>query len=250
MIMNSKVIDEKYSIFVDNIQSLFFQENSSLFEKRNTVKLLEHDGVKYAVKSFKIPHKLNQIVYRFFRASKAQRSYENSVKLKELDINTPAPIGYIEFPTGFLFKESYYVSEFYDFDFEIRDVLEDETFEDRENILKKFVLFSYDLHNKGVYHNDYSPGNVIIKKVDGSYEFSIIDVNRMKFIAYDDDTRFKNLSRFSTTQNDLQFIALEYAKLSGVGEDFALATLSRFHDEHQKYLENKKKLKKLKFKKT
>ena len=241
--------EDKYQKFILEIRNYFQKEKNTLFKQRNTIKLIAYDEKKYAVKSFKTPHLLNQIVYRFFRASKAQRSYENSVKLKELGINTPNPIGYIEFPSLFLFKESYYISEFFDFDFEIRDVLSDENFKDRETILEAFVAFSYDLHNKGVYHVDYSPGNVIIKKLEEGYEFAIIDVNRMKFIEYDDEIRFKNLSRFSTSAEDLEFIAKHYAKISGIDEVFSISTLWKYHNEHQQYLVNKKRLKALKKKK-
>ncbi len=248
--MNYKVSSPKFNNFLINIQNDFSkQTNRVLFEQRNTIKLIDYNKKKYVVKSFKIPHLLNQVVYRFFRASKAQRSYENSVKLKELGVNTPDPIGYIEFPSLFLFKESYYISEFFDYDFEIRAVLADSIFQDREAILKAFVAFSYDLHNKGVYHIDYSPGNVLIKKSKDGYVFSIIDVNRMKFIAYDDEMRFKNLSRFSTSDADLNFIAGEYARLADLDEKFAVDTLRKYHNEHQQYLANKKRLKALKKKK-
>ena len=247
--MKCQYKDYRYRELILGIDHYFYKVKHTLFKQRNTIKLIVHDGQKYAVKSFKVPHLLNQIVYRFFRASKAQRSYENAMKLQELGVNTPAPIGYVEFPSLFLFKESYYISEFFDFDFEIRAVLADNTFSDREKILKDFVAFSYDLHNKGVYHIDYSPGNVIIKKIKDGYEFAIIDVNRMKFIEYDDEMRFKNLSRFSTSGEDLEFVAREYAILAKMDEGFAIRTLYKYHNEHQKYLVNKKRLKALKKKK-
>jgi hypothetical protein len=244
-----RVVLEKYTDFICSIKEYFMRSHTILFQERNTIKRIEYEKHTYVIKSFKIPHLLNQIVYRFFRASKAERSYENSIRLVALGVNTPKPIGYSEFPSLLLFKESYYISEFYDFDFEIRAVLSDMNFEDRETILKNFVAFSYDLHNKGVYHVDYSPGNVIIKKLEEGYEFAIIDVNRMKFIVYDDEMRFKNLSRFSTSDEDLEFIAKNYAKVSDIDEAFAIKTLWKYHNEHQQYLVNKKRLKALKKKK-
>jgi RIO-like serine/threonine protein kinase len=185
-------------------------------------------------------------MYRFFRSSKAERSYENAVKLRALGVNTPEPIGYIELASKFLFQKSYYVSEFYDFDFEIRDVLNDDTFEDREEILKEFVYFSNDLHDKGVYHSDYSPGNVIIKKLNDGYEFSIIDVNRMKFRPYSIALRFENLSRFSTNDKDKDFIARQYAKILKIEDNKAIEMLNHYHDVHQNYLTNKKRIKRFK----
>ena len=248
--MKYKAQNRAFEVFIKEIETYFSaSESQTLFQQRNTIKSIVYEGKKYAVKSFKIPHLLNQVVYRFFRASKAERSYENALKLQGLEINTPKPIGYREFPSKCLFKQSYYVSEFYDFDFEIRAVLADANFPDREEIFEAFVAFSYDLHNKGVYHVDYSPGNVIIKKLEAGYEFAIIDVNRMKFIDYDNAMRFKNLSRFSSSEEDLLYLAKAYAKLAKIDQDYAIDTLKTYHEEHQQYLRNKKRLKALKKKK-
>ena len=132
------------------------------------------------------------------------------------------------------------------YDFEIRDVLNERDFQDREMILEAFVSFSYDLHQKGVYHIDYSPGNVLVKKETEGYLFSLVDVNRMKFLNFDDDLRFKNLSRFSASREDTQLIAKHYAKVSGIEESYALKRLFFYHDKHQQYRANKKRLKAMK----
>ncbi len=244
--MKYEVTDHRFEKLLINIKTYFEEkENKILFQQRNTIKLIEYNNKKYVVKSFKIPHLLNQTVYRFFRASKAQRSYKNSVKLGELNIMTPKPIGYIEFPSLFLFKESYYVSEFFDYDFEIRAVFKDKHFEDRENILKKFIEFSYELHNRGVYHIDYSPGNILIKKSDNGYIFSIIDVNRMKFMEFDDNLRMKSLMKLTNNAKDNKFMAEYYAKISNKDKNLFFNKLKFYLTEQQKYLDNKKRLKKL-----
>jgi len=247
--MRYKVISSRYKEFILNINSHFKSSKEVLFNKRNIIKIVEFQDKKYVVKSFKKPHLLNQIVYRFFRDSKAKRSYSNTIKLQELGVNVPNAIGYIEYNLPCRLQSSYFVSEFYNYDFEIRDVLNSNDFNDREHILKEFASFSYDLHQKGVYHIDYSPGNVLIKKQNSSYEFAIIDVNRMKFIEFDNELRFKNLSRFSTSLEDLKLIAYTYAKVANIDKDYAYNTLLKYHNQHQEYLQNKQKLKKLKGKK-
>jgi hypothetical protein len=249
--MNYKTINQNFNNFLINIQNLFNQEsNETLFQQRNTIKIVKLEQKEYVVKSFKVPHLLNQIVYKFFRASKAQRSYENAVKLVALNINTPQPIGYIEFPSTFLFKESYYVSDLFDYDFEIRALLADESFPQREEILKEFVAFSFDLHNKGVFHVDYSPGNVLVKKVNESYIFSLIDVNRMQFIEFTDELRMKAFAKLSALDGDRKFIVKEYCQLANMELDFATSKMEFFHQEHQQYIEKKKKLRKLKKRKS
>ena len=243
--MKYHIINSNYKTLLLNIKEIFNSSNNTIFQQRNTLKTIDYNNQKLVIKSFKIPNFINKIAYRYFRDSKAKRSYLNSVKLQELGVNTPSPIGYVEFGK-FTLQESFYISEFFEHDFEIRAVLNDSSFENREQILKEFVAFSYDLHNKSVYHIDYSPGNVLIKKEDSHYKFAIIDVNRMKFIKFNNELRFKNLSRFSTSLEDLEFIAKEYAKVLGIDKEFAKKTLLKYHNKHQEYLQRKKRLKKLK----
>lgn len=245
--MKYKTIDNKYNEFTLNIQKYFnSEENKTLFKKRNEIKLIEYKNNKYVIKSFKIPHFINKIVYRFFRESKAQRSYENSIKLLELGINTPKPIAYIEFSSLFFFEKSFYISEFFDYDFEIRAVIKDKEFEDRDNILKEFIKFTYELHNKGVYHVDYSPGNILIKKLTTGYEFYIIDVNRMKFLEFDIDLRMKSISKLTSNEEDNKLLISYYSSISGMDEDILSSSLNIHLDNQKRYLENKKKLKKMK----
>ena len=231
--------------FVFNIKKHFSENKNTIFAKRNIIKILEYNNKKIVVKSFKIPNLVNQFAYKFIRDSKAKRSFLNAQKLVKLDVKTPKPIAYVEFFDPLL-GESFYICEHFDYDFEIRAVLRDSHFEDRENIFKEFALFSYELHQKGVYHIDFSPGNVLIKKKVDRYIFSIVDVNRMRFMKFDDKLRFQNLSRFSATDEDTKIIAKEYAKVSGIDESFAIRELFFFHQKHQKYMQNKKRLKRLK----
>jgi len=249
--MTYEVAEKQEKDFLLNVKTYFNQKNNHIiYDKRNIIKIVEFEEKKYVVKSFKIPHLLNQIVYRFFRDSKAKRSFKNSFKLKELGINTPKPIGYIEFPTTFRFKESFYISEFFDFDFEIRAVLNDKNFEDRENILKRFIEYTYQLHQKKVHHIDYSPGNILVKKVNSAYQFSIIDVNRMEFVPFDDDLRMQNLAKLTNDKEDNEFMAKYYAKIAKLDETLLLDKLNSSLLKQQQYLANKKRLKKLRRKKN
>jgi tRNA A-37 threonylcarbamoyl transferase component Bud32 len=244
--MNIQYCHSEYRDFILDIKRYFDNSKDILFNKRNIIKIVKINDKKFVVKSFKKPNLLNQYVYKFFRDSKAKRSYINSLKLLKLGVNIPKPIGFTEYSTLFTLQQSYFVSEFYNYDFEIRDVLNNKNFEDREQILKEFVYFSFDLHQKGVYHIDYSPGNVLIKKLENNYEFTIVDLNRLKFVNFTNELRFKNLSRFSTTFYDLKLIANEYAKIANIDVDYANKSLLKYHNRHQAYIKRKKLVKKLK----
>ena len=242
-----KVVEYKYDDFLYNIKKYFSNDkNETIFKQRNIIKLVEYQEVKYVVKSFRIPHFINRVVYRFFRESKAKRSYQNSVKLLELGINTPKPIGFSEFNTMFFFQESFYVSELFDYDFEIRALFSDQNFTNRENILKEFVKFTYELHNSGVNHIDYSPGNILVKEDNGKYTFYIVDVNRMKFMPFDINLRAGGLVKLTTDKNDNNFMIKEYAKILDCDLDTFTQKFDLAKKEHEQYLENKKRLKKLK----
>jgi len=239
--------NERLKDFVTNIKLYFNQkENQVIYDKRNIIKIVEFEGKKYVVKSFKTPHMLNQIVYRFFRDSKAKRSFQNSIQLRKLDIHTPEPVGYIEFPTHFRFKESFYISDLFNFDFEIRAVFADENFEDRENILKQFIEYTYKLHKKKVYHIDYSPGNILVRKIGSTYLFSIIDVNRMQFIELDTKLRMKSISKLTKSEKDNQLMVQHYAKISKLDEVELQKALEGALKEEANYLANKKRFKKIK----
>ncbi len=64
--------------------------------QRNKIKLFELEGKTINIKSFKIPHLINKIAYKYFRKSKARRSYEYANRLIENGIGTPQPIAYAE----------------------------------------------------------------------------------------------------------------------------------------------------------
>jgi len=243
--MNYESINERTKDLILNIETYFNNPtNRIIYDKRNIIKIVEFENKKYVIKSFKTPHLLNKIVYRFFRTSKARRSYENSIKLQNLHINTPNPIGYVEFISKISFDKSFYISEFYNFDFEIRAVLADDKFEDRDNILREFINFTYKLHQKKIYHIDYSAGNILIKKIDNSYIFSLVDVNRMKFIELDIDLRMKNLAKLTFDKRDNDYMIEEYSKLSKIDINTLKEKFNIYSNKHKKYLKNKKRVKK------
>ena len=167
-------------------------------QDRNSLKLFKLGDKILNVKSFRIPNLINQIAYKFFRKSKAQRSFEYGKWLQSLDIGTPQPIAYYTFKTPFLFKKSYYISEQLDCDLTYRELTTDFEYPNHEDILRAFTRFTYNLHEKNVHFLDHSPGNTLIKKVSKDFKFYLVDLNRMEFKPLDFDTRIKNFSKLTT----------------------------------------------------
>lgn len=179
---------------------------------RNVIKILDVNGLLVNVKSFKIPNLVNTIVYRFFRKSKAQRSFEYASKLVALGFKTPTPIAYAEYTTAFTFKQSYYISQQLDCDLTFRELIHNPDLPDYEAILRAFTKFTFDLHEQGINFLDHSPGNTLIKRTADGYEFYLVDLNRMNFETMTFDKRMNNFARLSPRDHMLEVMVDEYAK--------------------------------------
>ncbi|MEA3288892.1 MAG: hypothetical protein U9Q04_01820, partial [Campylobacterota bacterium] len=189
---------------------------------------------------FKKPHIINRLVYTFFRDSKAKKSYDYSIRIGQF---TPQPIGYIEFYESGLISSSYFISEMFEYDFTIREPLLDRNFPDKEEVLKTFARFTFNLHEHHIFHQDYSPGNILIKKNGSEYIFKVVDINRMQFLPLDIDQRLKNFSKLWMKDEDLKTVAKEYASLINIHEVDAEAKALRYSHAHKARINLKKRLK-------
>jgi len=242
-----KTSDSKIISFVEN-----FSTEGKLFGdgKRNVIKLFELEGRTVNIKSFKIPNLINKIAYKYFRKSKARRSFEYATFLLKNGVGTPEPIAYFENYSWLGLKDSYYVSEHLSCDLTYRELIEVPDYPDFENILRQFTHFSYYLHREGIEFKDHSPGNTLIRKnSEGRYDFFLVDLNRMNFhkeMSF--ELRMKNLCRLTPVKEMVEIMSNEYAKLSGESEKLIFETLWKFTSDFQEQYARKKRLKKqLKF---
>jgi len=229
-----------------------FKNSGRLFGdgKRNKIKVFTLNGLEVNVKSFKVPGFFNSMVYKYFRKSKARRSFEYGCVLLEKGIGTPLPVAFYENVGFFGLKDSYYVSEHLECDLTFRELVTYPDFENHDLILRQFTRFSYLLHEKGIEFLDHSPGNTLIKKSgENQYEFYLVDLNRMKFHdTLEFQTRMKNLSHLTPKREMVEVISDEYAKLSGLEYNTVFNELWRCTSDFQRKFKRKKELKqKLKF---
>jgi hypothetical protein len=237
---------------VNYIKNIVKNNSNEVLQKaRNLiVKCKLSNGEYIVIKSFKKPNLINKIVYRYFRKSKARRSFEYASRLMDLGIGTPNPIAYYENFDFFGLNESYYVCEHLEDVFEFRTLVQNQDFNKREIIIRQFVEFSYLMHQQGVEFLDHSPGNTLIKdNKDNTYSFYLVDLNRMKFHeSIDFHTRMKNLSHLTPQKDMIVTMANEYAKLSGENEQNVFETLWKYTSDFQFRYHRKKRIKKkLKF---
>lgn len=240
------VVHPNYSNLLPKLKNVLFNF-SEMGEnvtdgKRNVIKKVAIDGVSINIKKFKTPNSVQALVYQFLRKSKAKRSYEFALKLTELEINTPSPVAYFErFSAGL--KESFYVSEHLDYDFDFRVLIHQPEFPDRDEILRQFTQFTFKLHENNVNFLDHSPGNTLVIKKEKErpkYEFYLIDLNRMRFETMDFDKRMFNLRRLWLSKKMIKTMASEYAKLYDKSYDEVHALMSKYSRQFQLKINSKK----------
>lgn len=244
------VVNQNNTVTKDEILGFIknFRNSGVLFEegKRNRIKVFKTDGLDINIKSFKKPKFFNKLIYRYFRKSKAKRSFEFACLLLEKGIGTPKPIAYYENFDWIGLKDSYYVSEHLNCDLTFRKIVDDSTCENHDLILRQFTRFSFLLHEKGVEFLDHSPGNTLIKKLaPDTYEFYLVDLNRMKFHkSLDFKTRMRNLSHLTLKREMVEVMSEEYARLYGMDYTVVFDELWSCTAEFKRKLHRKEKLKK------
>jgi hypothetical protein len=214
-----------------------FDSSGTLFGdgQRNKIKLFDLEGKTINIKSFKIPNVINQVAYKYFRKSKAKRSFEYANKLLENSIGTPQPLAYAENFTLLGLEKSFYYSEHLQAELTFRELVQNPDYPDHENILRQFTKFTFDLHQKGIEFLDHSPGNTLIKKgSQDQYEFFLVDLNRMNFHEdMDFDSRMKNFHRLTPKIEMIAVMSEEYARLYNKKYDAVFAKMWFYTNDFQ-----------------
>ncbi|MBU1993894.1 hypothetical protein KKC15_04200 [bacterium] len=238
-------INKKYENFKEillNIKSIFSKNSDTIHLARNELKVIELAGVNTVVKAFRVPNILNRFVYAYLRKSKAYKAFHNAQKLHDLGVATPEAIGYIEFFTFGLLRESFFISREFKYDFTIAHI-RDEQPTYKEKVLEYFAEFTYEIHQKGVWHVDYSGGNILIRKKEDIYLFSLVDINRMKFRTISGYEGLENFNKLWFNENDLTIIAKTYARLASLDEKKAIEDILMHDRKLKNKIELKRKLK-------
>lgn len=229
----------------DLIASLKFKSSGDIIQEgRNSVSLHTlADGSKVVIKAFRTPNWLNRMVYRYFRKSKAKRSFEYANLLRSKGIGTPDPILYIENFDFLGLKDSYYISAYTNYDFTFRELTEDFSIPNHEQILRAFTRFTYHLHKNKINFLDHSPGNTLIKSHASGYNFFLVDLNRMRFGDMDLKSRVKNFSKLTIHKSIIQLMSNEYAKCTGEEAHLIFGLMWKYTKAFQKQFYQKIRIK-------
>ena len=125
---------------------------------------------------------------------------------------TPAPIAYREIRYCGILRQSWYVCQQSTCKYTFNDLIHNPNFPNREHILQAIGNFTAELYKRGIFHQDYSGGNILFNE-DGS-KIEVIDLNRIKF--YRQISLQKGLQMFER-------LNIDAAALSTLGASFAQA---------------------------
>lgn len=196
--------------FIESIPSSFEKEGRIIYSGRNLIKVMESGGMEINVKRYGVPAFANRVVYSFFRTPKGRRAFEYPQMLLQKGFETPMPIAYIEQRKCGLINYSYFVSmqspyqrNFYEFG--NADV------ECCKDVIIAFARYTAQLHQAGIIHHDYSPGNILFDKIDGEYHFMLVDINRMSFEKISVEMGCANFARLWGQKDFFKLLASEYA---------------------------------------
>ena len=189
-----------YESFISDIPELFRNEQGKvIYNGRNQIRSFNDGPKKMIVKRFKKPDTVKKIIYSFFRKNKAEKAYKNAFEILKRGFNTPRPIAYIKENKDGLLNCVYYVCEYTDYE-PIKDYLNcDNSFD--KDLAVAFGMYVAELHKKGIIHNDLNSTNVLFKKNNEKYVFTLIDINRMQFkkegMLFSKYECLDNLTKFS-----------------------------------------------------
>lgn len=244
-------VNKKYESYkndiIKSISDFDKYDNSFDTGKRNSIKKIDIKGTTFVIKSFKKPLLFNQFIYKYFRKSKAKRSFEYANTLLKLGIKTPSPVAYISYFNFIGLQQSYYVSEFIDYDITFRTLIDDPKYPDHQNIVEGFTKFTFDLHEKGVEFLDHSPGNTLIVKKDDHYDFYLVDLNRMKFGELNYEQRLKNFARLTRKKSLIKQIADSYARIITKDATEVFEKMWSYNQQFHKKFDNEKRIKSILF---
>lgn len=159
--------------FIQQLPESFPQHGRIIHNARNQIRVYELEGQEINVKKFCIPPIFNRILYSLgWRTPKAKTTFLNAQEILKRGFHTPQPFGYVIERKAGLINYSYFISE------QVQDFTPIRRAENIPELIKALAEYTSRLHQAGLMHRDYTPGNILYRKANGSYTFMLVDINR------------------------------------------------------------------------
>lgn len=160
--------------FIKQLPERFTKSGSIIHNARNQIRVYETDGVQINVKKFCIPPIINRVLYSLgWRTPKAKTTFLNATEIAKRGFKTPKPFGYLIERQDGLIDFSYFVSEQVPGAAPIR-----QRTTDKRPLIDSLAEYTVRLHQAGLLHKDYTPGNILYTEQDGKFNFMLVDINR------------------------------------------------------------------------
>ena len=187
-----------------------FAEGALIHQGRNSIRLCQIEGQPLVIKQYAIPSLPNRMAYTFLRSPKGLRAFLYPQRLIQAGFESPEPVAYIEKRKFGLLERSYFIStpcpytrRFYEFgNADVRNC---------KDILTAFARYTARLHQAGIMHLDYSPGNILFGQVGSEWHFSLVDTNRMYFGPVSVRKGCRNMARLWGQPAMFHLLARQYA---------------------------------------
>lgn len=239
---NRVVMHPDYTALYSSIAEIpnnFVTIGKTIFSDRNHIKEVNFNGYRLAVKSYKKITIANRFIYATLRKSKAQRAYENALKLIELDVATPLPIAYVDCFEGLFLAQSYFISLYVEHK-PLEEILLDAK-DEKSDILAAFARFTRLMHEKGIMHKDFHLNNVLLSTAQ--FEFYIIDINRMTFKKMNNYQAMRSLKKIYLPLEEHAAFTAEYARQANLEPYKTFKWIVFYKSLSKKFLKIKRSLK-------
>lgn len=214
----------QYESFIRQIPALLEQGQGEVFyDARNQVARFREGAECFIVKRFKRVNFIQQIVYTFFRDTKARRAFCFAQEFLRRGIATPMPVAYMERSRMGLFSVGYFVSlevEGTETSLLLREV---EHFDPllADAVVRQVVA----MHRCGILHGDLNLTNFLCTQDADGYHFQMIDINRSHFTdgMPTDEQCMHNLVRLTHRRDLYEYLLRSYARERGWDADATAA---------------------------
>ena len=216
--------------WVSKVPELLMSERTTLYEGRNLVATLTTEsGQTLCIKKYRTPRLLQRLVYTHLRKPKAERAYNNAIVLIENGIPTPAPVAYIIMESCGMIAESYLITEYCTYNRKFYEFRE-HSIAGYEQVVSGIASLAASMHEKGLYHKDFSPGNILYEMRDDHVEFAVIDINRMRIGKHIDlQMGCKNFERLWGDDEFFRYLAKQYATERGFDIEQTTKAILYYH---------------------
>ena len=192
--------------------------------------------IQIVVKAFRTPGLLRGYIDLNFRNSKARRSMDNAKRILKLGVPTPDPVGCIEYREYNCVRQCYYISRFWEHNFDLGSMLfqDHSSGLDSQIILRELASFTAKKHDNGILHLDYNPGNILARLNENNINFSLVDLNRIRYTKLGLKERISGLIRLTLFPDKMRIIGSYYAKNCGTDQHNFCQQLEHAHSQFWK----------------